>query len=58
MFRAVPLCLPLVTMWSVSAVMLLLGAAALGAADSDPQRPRHDSNLEICILPDVFLSPT
>ncbi|KAF6723030.1 Coiled-coil domain-containing protein 134, partial [Oryzias melastigma] len=43
--RAVPLCLPLLAMWSVSAAVLAL--AALSAADSDPQRPRHDSNLEI-----------
>ncbi|RVE69171.1 hypothetical protein OJAV_G00075090 [Oryzias javanicus] len=43
--RTVPLCLPLLAMWSVSAAVLAL--AALSAADSDPQRPRHDSNLEI-----------
>uniref|UniRef100_A0A8C6NU71 Coiled-coil domain containing 134 n=1 Tax=Nothobranchius furzeri TaxID=105023 RepID=A0A8C6NU71_NOTFU len=35
-------------MWSVSAVILAL--AAFSSADSDSQRPRHDSSLEICIL--------
>lgn len=44
------LCCPLVTMRSVSAVVLALAAFALGSADPDVQRPRHDSNLEICIL--------
>uniref|UniRef100_A0A3B3YWA7 Uncharacterized protein n=1 Tax=Poecilia mexicana TaxID=48701 RepID=A0A3B3YWA7_9TELE len=35
-------------MWSVSAVILALAVAvALGSADPDTQRPRHDSNLEI-----------
>lgn len=49
-FRRVPLCLPLLTMRSVGAVVLALAAAALSSADSDTHRPRHDSNLEICIL--------
>ncbi|XP_070398963.1 coiled-coil domain-containing protein 134 isoform X1 [Nothobranchius furzeri] len=40
-----PLCCLLVTMWSVSAVILAL--AAFSSADSDSQRPRHDSSLEI-----------
>lgn len=37
-------------MRSVGAVVLALAAAALSSADSDTHRPRHDSNLEICIL--------
>uniref|UniRef100_A0A3Q2CE39 Coiled-coil domain containing 134 n=2 Tax=Cyprinodon variegatus TaxID=28743 RepID=A0A3Q2CE39_CYPVA len=41
----VPLCYPLVTMWSV--VILALTSVALSSADSDTQRLRHDSNLEI-----------
>lgn len=49
-FRRVPLCHPLLTMRSVGAVVLALAAAALSSADSDTHRPRHDSNLEICIL--------
>lgn len=46
--HSVPLCYPLVTMWSV--VFLALTSVALSSADSDTQRLRHDSNLEICIL--------
>ncbi len=42
-------CLPLVVMLSVCALLLLAAPAALGS-DLDAQRPRHDSNLEICIL--------
>lgn len=32
-------------------MLLALAAAALCSAEPDPQRPRQDSNLEICILP-------
>lgn len=49
-FSRAPLCYPLLTMWSVCAVVLALAAAALGSAESETHRPRHDSNLEICIL--------
>ncbi|KAG7216223.1 hypothetical protein INR49_029072 [Caranx melampygus] len=45
-----PLCRPLLTMQSVCAVVVALAAAVLSSADSDTHRPRHDSNLEICIL--------
>lgn len=48
--RRAPLCRPLLTMRSVCAVLLALAAAALASADSDTHSPRHDSNLEICIL--------
>lgn len=49
-FRRVPLCHPLLTMQSVCAVLVALAATALSSADPDMHRPRHDSNLEICIL--------
>lgn len=49
-FRRAPRCRPLLTMQSVCAVVVALAAAVLSSADSDTHRPRHDSNLEICIL--------
>lgn len=49
-FRIAPLCHPLLTMQSVCAVFVALAAASLSSADPDMHRPRHDSNLEICIL--------
>lgn len=49
-FRRTPVCYPLLTMWSVCVVVLALASAALGSAESDTHRPRHDSNLEICIF--------
>ncbi|XP_029014583.1 coiled-coil domain-containing protein 134-like isoform X2 [Betta splendens] len=41
-----PRCCPLLTMWS-ACVVLALASAALGSAQSESHRPRHDSNLEI-----------
>lgn len=49
-FRRMPVCYPLLTMWSVCPVVLALASAALSSAESDTYRPKHDSNLEICIL--------
>lgn len=51
--RHPPLCRPLLTMRSACALVLALAAATvtLCSAEQDGQRPRHDSNLEICILP-------
>lgn len=49
-FRRTPLCCPPPTMRSACTLLLALAAAAL-CSDPDLHRTRHDSNLDICILP-------